>query len=169
MFYVPLALASMCGLRRSEILALEIEDISDGEIYIHSAKVENFDKVWVEKTTKTTSSTRFVPIPKDIEDYILKQGYVYRGGAQSISNFLSRAEKELNIEHFSIHKLRHFYASELLAQGCSMKDVQALGGWETDTTLKEVYAHSMRTRTKEDRKNMVSFLWQSVDNSVDNS
>lgn len=49
MFYVPIALASSCGMRRSEILALKIEDIKNGEIHIHSALVEDENNEWVEK------------------------------------------------------------------------------------------------------------------------
>lgn len=162
MFYVPIALASSCGLRRSEILALTVDDIQDGEIYVHSALVEDEDGEWVNKTTKTTSSTRRVPIPKDIEDAIKEQGYVYRGGAQSISNFMKRAQNELQMEEFSLHKLRHFFASQLLTNGVPMKDVQALGGWETDAVLKEVYAHSMQTKTKDDRTALTKSLWESI-------
>lgn len=161
-FYVPIALASSCGLRRSEILALQVDDIYDGEIHIHSALVEDEDGKWVTKTTKTTLSTRSVPISPDLEKYIREQGYVYRGGTSSISRYLVRVEHILGIEEFSIHKLRHFFASQLLSNGVPMKDVQALGGWETDTTLKEVYAHAMKTRTKEGRTQITQTLWKSI-------
>ena len=162
MFYVPLALASSCGMRRSEILALKLSDIHDGEVYIHSALVENESNEWVEKTTKTYSSTRTVPIKPDLEAYIKNQGYVYKGGAESIANFLKRAERVLGIKEFSLHKLRHFFASQLLSNGVPMKDVMLLGGWETDTTLKEVYAHAMNAKTKEGKQRISEELWKSI-------
>lgn len=156
MFYVPIYLASY-GLRRSEILALTIEDIDDDNIvHINKALVENEDNQWIVKTTKTTESTRTVPINKELADYIRKQGYIYQGGAQSISNYLSRTEEELGLQKFSLHKLRHYFASQLLAAGVPMIDVQALGGWENDTTLKEVYAHAMKSRTNEDRRRLIN-------------
>ena len=156
MFYVPIYLATY-GLRRSEILALTLKDIDkDNVVHINKALVENDNNEWIIKTTKTTESTRTVPINKELANYIRQQGYVYKGGAQSISNYLARVEKELNIKPFSLHKLRHYFASQLLSVGVPMEDVQALGGWNGDTTLKEVYAHAMKSRTIEERRALIA-------------
>lgn len=162
MFYAPLALASLCGLRRSEILALELKDIHDGEVHISKALVEDERGEWTLKTTKTTGSTRAVPIPKDVEDFIRQQGYVYSGGAESIAKFLKRAEHILGIEEFSLHKLRHFFASQLLSNGVPIKDVQELGGWDNLETLQKIYAHAMSAKTKEGRKKISEDLMKSI-------
>lgn len=162
MFYVPIALAAS-GLRRSEILALTIDDLSDRDIIsINKATVEDEEGEWIDKTTKTTASTRTVPISPDLANRIREQGYIYKGAPQSISNFMKRAEEALGMPEFSIHKLRHFYASVLLANGVSMKDVQALGGWETDATLKEVYAHAMKARTEDAKREINAQVWKSI-------
>ena len=63
---------------------------------------------------------------------IKDQGYVYKGFPGSISNYLGRIEKELGIEHFSLHKLRHYFASKLSAMNIPEADILKLGGWETD-------------------------------------
>ncbi len=56
-YEIPIILACY-GLRRSEICALTLDDLDGDVIRINKAKVMNEDAKWVEKTTKTTSSTR---------------------------------------------------------------------------------------------------------------
>lgn len=161
-FYVALFLASS-GLRRSEICALQMSDIVGTMLHVSKAKVQDVKGEWVLKTTKTTASTREIPLPPDIVNLIKAQGYIYNGSPQSISNYLLRTEKKLGIPQFSIHKLRHYFASTLLAEGATMKDVQALGGWETDSeTLKTVYAHAMKSRTDEGKKKILTPLWDNI-------
>lgn len=56
-YEIPIILACY-GLRRSEICALTPEDIDEDVVKINKAKVMNENAEWVNKTTKTTSSTR---------------------------------------------------------------------------------------------------------------
>ena len=161
-FYVALNLATM-GLRRSEICALSLEDLdNDNMLHINKALVENSKKEWVVKNTKTEKSSRVIPIPSDLADYIREQGYFYKGSPQSISNYLLRTQKELNLPQFSIHKLRHFFCSKLLSQNVPMKDIMYLGGWSTDATIKQVYGHAMKTKTDEGKKSIMSSFWGSI-------
>lgn len=146
-FEVPIALACY-GMRRSEICALQPEDIEGDTVHISKALVQNERKEWVLKSTKTTESTRSIIIPKYIAEKIKLQGYVYRGYPGSISNYLARAERELGIEHFSLHKLRHYFASKLSAMNVPEADILKLGGWETDHVMKRVYRHSMMEKEK---------------------
>ncbi len=162
MFYIPIGLACN-GLRRSEICALTVDDLADDNMLtIDKALVEDIKNKWVVKSTKTTSSTRTIPIAPEIADAIRKQGYIYNGSPQSISNYLLRTQNELGINNFSIHKLRHYFASKLLSQNVPMKDVMYLGGWETDTTLKEVYAHAMKTKTDKGKREISAEVWKSI-------
>lgn len=162
-FYVALFLASS-GLRRSEICALELSDIEGTMLHVNKALVQDSTGEWIVKTTKTASSTREVPLPPAIVERIKAQGYIYNGSPQSISNYLLRTEKKLGIPQFSIHKLRHYFASALLAEGATMKDVQALGGWVSDSeTLQTVYAHAMKARTDEGKRKVLTPLWDNLD------
>ena len=141
-FEIPIILASM-GLRRSEVCALSISDLDGNTLTINKALVQDSNKNWIIKTTKTTDSTRTIKIPMELADKIRKQGYVYNGFPGSIYNYLTKIEKELGIKHFSLHKLRHFYASYLHNLGYSDKQIQDFGGWKTDNVMKTVYQHSM--------------------------
>ena len=147
-FEIPIILACY-GLRRSEICALTPEDIDGDIVHINKALVQNEKKEWVIKTTKTTSSTRDIAIPSEIADKIREQGYVYKGFPGSISNYLKRIESELGIEHFSLHKLRHYFASKLSSMNIPDADILKLGGWQTDHVMKTVYRHSMMAKEKE--------------------
>ena len=141
-YEIPLILACY-GLRRSEICALTPEDIKEDMITINKALVQNENREWITKATKTTCSTRDVIIPIDIADKIRNQGYVYHGAPGKISEYLLKAQKSLGIQHFSIHKLRHYFASKMSALNIPEADILKTGGWESDHVMKSVYRHSM--------------------------
>ncbi len=141
-FEIPIILACY-GMRRSEICALTPNDINGDIVTINKAMVQDEKKKWVIKTTKTTAGTRDIVIPIEIANIIHKQGYVYKGHPNSITCYLTKLQDSLNIPHFSIHKLRHYFASEMSAIGIPEADILKMGGWETDRVMKTIYRHSM--------------------------
>lgn len=142
MFYIPVCLACF-GFRRSEILGLKPSDIDGDKVYIHRAKVLDENRNLVEKSTKTVAGTRYVKIPMKIADMIREQGYVYNGAPNSIVIKLEAVEKKLGIPKFSLHKLRHYFASA--TEGMATQSTRKkLGGWETDEVMNYVYTHSSK-------------------------
>lgn len=141
-FEIPLILACY-GMRRSEICALTPQDIEGDMVHINKAMVQDENRNWIIKTTKTTTSTREIIIPTQIAERIREQGYVYDGHPGKISDYLYRTQKKLGIEQFSIHKLRHYFASKMSSIGIPEADIMRMGGWETDHVMKTVYRHSM--------------------------
>ncbi len=148
-YEIPLVLACY-GLRRSEICALRLEDIDGDIVHINKAIVQNEKEEWIVKTTKTTASTREIIIPLEIAEKIQEKGYVYKGHPHSIVSYLSQAEEILGIPHFSLHKLRHYFASKMSAMNIPEANIMKMGGWETDYVMKGVYRHAM-----EDKSNQV--------------
>jgi integrase len=143
MFEIPILLGCY-GLRRSEICALNIEtDLENNVLHVNKAMVMNKDNKWVIKSTKTTVSARDVIISPKLADKMRNQGYVYQGHPNSISDYLGRIEAKYDIPHFSLHKLRHYFASKMSALKIPEVDILAMGGWETDYVMKAVYRHSM--------------------------
>lgn len=142
---IPITLACY-GMRRSEICALTPEDIDGDVVHINKALVQNERKEWVIKTTKTTDSTRDIIIPMDLADKIRKQGYVFRFSPNRINKKLQSVEQRLGIPNFSLHKLRHYFASQMSAIGVPEADVLRMGGWRSDHVMKSVYRHSMMDR-----------------------
>lgn len=139
---IPVMLACM-GLRRSEICALTLEDLKGHKLFITKAKVLDADHNWVIKSTKTTDSTREVIIPDNLAKLIKKQGYIYDGYPGKITEELNIVQKKLGIPKFSLHKLRHFFASYMHDLGYSDKQIEAMGGWKTDSVMRTVYTHAM--------------------------
>lgn len=150
MFEVPILLASY-GLRRSEILALTLDDLFDNTLIINKAKVEDQNGKWVIKTTKTTESAREVVISPILADKIRTQGFIYQGAPNSITGHLNDVQDRLKIPRFSLHKLRHYFASKMSELGIPEADILKMGGWNSDYVMKTVYRHSLMTKSSQQK------------------
>lgn len=161
-YHIPIQLA-LYGLRRGEICALEVSDIDENNV-VHITKdlVQAPNGEWVKKPPKTPTSVRAVPIKDSLAEEIRQQGYVYNGYPGAITTFLDRAQTKLGLEKFSVHKLRHLFASTLLDTGCDLKTIQDLGGWRSNETVTKVYLHSLKLKEEELRKKAVA----GIDNMI---
>jgi len=133
------------GMRRSEILALTIDDLDGNILTINKAVVEDKDNLWVEKTTKTTESARTIYLPDSLVSEIRQLGYIYNRNPNKMYRALIRYQDKLGIPRFRFHDLRHFFASYAHDQGMSDADIMASGGWKSDYVMKRVYRHAMNT------------------------
>lgn len=142
-FEVPILLGC-ASLRRGEICALTMDDIDFDNNIIHVTKdmVLNENKEWIIKPPKTTSSIRDIVVPDQVIDAIKTNG-LYKGHPGNITDWMDRTEKTLGLNHFSLHKCRHFFASVAHEAGISDADIMKAGGWKTDYVMKAVYRHSM--------------------------
>lgn len=149
-YYVPLCLAVM-GLRRSEIGALTVKDLSeDNTITINKAKVINSDKKWViQPYTKTEKSNRIIPVPAKLAEAIRRQGFVYNGDLNSFYKRIVNIEKNLGLHPFGIHRLRSYFASKAHALGMPDSVILSLGGWKSDHVMKSVYRKALEEDIKE--------------------
>lgn len=160
-YEIPIALACY-GMRRSEICALRPEDIEGDIVHINKAMVLNENKEWVIKTTKTTESTRSIIIPMELADKIRNQGYIFKGYPETITKYMSRIEDKLKMPHFTLHKLRHYFASQMSALGIAEADILKMGGWETDHVMKSVYRHSMMEKEEQAKRDAAEKLRKSL-------
>lgn len=156
-YEIPIVLACY-GLRRSEICALTLADLDGDVIKINKAKVMDEDANWIEKTTKTASSTREIVIPIEIADKIREKGYIYKGYPNSITVYLGKTEDRLGIPHFPPHKLRHYFASKMSALNVPEADIMRMGGWETDHVMKSVYRHSLMEKEEQAKRDAAEKL-----------
>lgn len=141
-FEIAFMLACL-GLRRSEICALTKEDLNGNILTINKALVQNADKEYVLKTTKTTDSTRELYVPNELAELIRNCDTIYPYAPQSLHNALVRYQKQLGIPHFRLHDLRHYFVSYMHSKGMSDADIMASGGWKTDHVMKNVYRHAL--------------------------
>ena len=57
---------------------------------------------------------------------------------------VGKVQKQLGIQHFPLHKMRHFFASYLHNLGYSDKQIQEAGGWRDGSNImRVVYQHAM--------------------------
>lgn len=157
-YEVPFILGTL-GLRRSEICALEKEDLKGNVLTINKALVLNERNEWTLKdTTKTEKSTRTVIIPDYVAELIREKG-ACPCTPHSLYWKLQRVQMSLGIPRFPFHKLRHFFASYMHNLGYSDKQIQEFGGWKTDNIMKSVYQHAMSmNEVKENMSNNIGNL-----------
>ncbi|WP_029503931.1 site-specific integrase [Lachnoclostridium phytofermentans] len=132
-------LSAFGTLRRSEICGLDASDINGNTLYIHKALVKNADKQLKIKTTKTTSSSRYVEMPAFVIDLLPKQGAIVSLTPDAITRRFFRLLNKLNINQFRFHDLRHYSASIMHAIGIPDQYIMARGGWGSDKVLKAIY------------------------------
>ena len=152
--YEAAILLSIYGLRRSELMALTLDDLSGNILTINKAKVEATEGKWITKTTKTTDSTREVIISDHLADLIRNQGFIYNRSVGYLRDLLYKAQSDLNIPHFPLHMMRHFFASYMHDQGYSDKQIMSAGGWKTNQVMKSVYQHALDIQSA--KQNMAS-------------
>lgn len=158
-YEVPLMLACL-GLRRSEIAALNVDDLAGNMLTINKALVFDENQHLTIKTTKTTASTRTIIIPNDLAARIRSDGYIFKGNPNSIAKYLYRVQDKLGIQRFSLHKLRHYFASKLSAMNIPEADILAMGGWETANVMKTVYRHSLKESQNASMKRIANSMEQ---------
>lgn len=141
-YSVPFQLGVL-GLRRGEICALELSDLSGNELHIHRDIV--YDGKWIVKDVpKTEASNRTIAIPDSLAEEIRTQGFVYEGHPNALNKAIHRFQKELSMQEFKFHCLRSYFASYAHTLGIPDKDIQYLGGWKTDAVMKNIYRKSMK-------------------------
>lgn len=152
-------LLAIFGLRRSEICALEYpNDFEGNTIHITKGLVEDENKNWIKKKPKTPQSIRDITIPDSILEKIKAKGYVYKGFPGSINKKLSKVLKDNDIPHFSLHKLRHYFASSSHALGIPDMVILQNGGWKTDNVMKTVYRHAQKDSVEKESKKFIEHL-----------
>lgn len=134
------------GMRLGEVTALTDEDIDTATcmIVINKTKVLNNTNEYVIKpAAKTDKSNRIIQVSGQCIEAYERYG-LYDGYPKTISDYLSRRESALGLEHFSFHKLRHYFASVSIDQGIPLSTIQEFGGWSSPRTLQRIYQHNMR-------------------------
>ncbi len=149
-----LELLYACGLRVSELIALEYQNINlvDGYIRIHGKG----------------NKERMLPLGEVALDYLQKyeqnsRAFLLKNG-QNNSYFLSNRGSQMSRQNFfyiikayavkaainkplSPHTLRHAFATHLVQQGADLRSVQLMLG-HSDITTTQIYTHIQNTQLK---------------------
>lgn len=153
--YAAVLLASVLGLRRGEICALEWSDLKGNMLSINKALAMTSDNMWVVKTPKTESGKRVLPIPDWLKKELLpakksdaKDNRIVHMTPNSLTDAFIDARNALGFS-FRLHDLRHYNASIMLALGIPDKYAMQRMGHATPNMLKTVYQHVMENAKNE--------------------
>jgi len=146
--YYVLVVLSAYSLRRSEIMAVTSDDLDGNILHVTKAKVQDDNNNWVIKTTKTTKSCRDIEIPQDVADTIRENHYAFNYHPGDISKVINTACKTLGIERFTLHKLRHYFATKLLSESVDVMTIAALGGWSSPAMIYNRYGHAVEEKRR---------------------
>lgn len=154
---LPVLLAIWMGLRMSEIRGLRWPDIDGKILHIRRALVDEG-----EKTTKTYTSSRDLPIPEYIRDLLAAcprtEEHVVPMTRRAIYARFQRLCKKAGVQHYRFHDLRHINASVMLALGVPNRYAQERLGHATDNMLKTVYQHTITAEQERVSEEIDSFF-----------
>lgn len=144
-------LAAFGSLRRSECCALTAADIHGDTITVNKAIVRNSSGEWVIKQPKSKAGYREIKLPRFVIEQLTPadNGRIVNVMPVTITDYFIDTITKLGISRFRFHDLRHYQASILHAMGIPDKYIMERGGWSTDSTLKNIYQHTMSDKRKE--------------------
>ena len=141
-----------CGLRVGEALALRDTDINLERNILNVNKTITTDKnrkTAMRDTTKTYAGLREIPIPESIRGSLLEQMKIAKNNrdrqlflspngnlidSRNANRILKKRLKELGMEGFSTHALRHTYGTRCVEAGMRAVALQRLMG-HTDVSV----------------------------------
>lgn len=137
--------------RRSEVCALTMDDVNFEKGYISINKAFVYDKdnkPVIKKINKSTEGKRNIPVPAALLSEIKSNGFIIDVLPHNLVYTLHQYQHQLGIPEFRFHDLRHYFASYAHDQGLSDANIMAMGGWQTDYTMKRVYRHAMESENQ---------------------
>ena len=161
----------LAGFRRGEVAGLEWKDIDfdKGEITVSRSVTTVTGFGIIEKEPKTEMSKRTLAIPKvlletlkeykewqtkrreELGDYMEENDYLFtqengkRLYPSTFTGWLNKMLREANIDHYSLHSLRHTNITLQIAAGVPIVTVAARAGHARASTTSDIYAYALRS------------------------
>lgn len=144
--YLAIMFGCILGMRRSEICALEWNDVDlkNRTIRISKAVVRGHDNKYSVKAPKSKKGRRVLPIPSDmvpiLESVTRKGTNVVNATPDAITRRYERLREVLGT-HGRFHDLRHYHCSVMVALNVPEPYIMADMGHSTNNLYKRVYTH----------------------------
>lgn len=145
---IPILLAAFGPLRRGEICALTLDDISGNVIHVSKDMVMGPGGEWIIKPPKTYTSDRRIVMPEPVIELIRAKGEIYPGTPNLLTRQFERLLKANDIEPFRFHDLRHFCCSYLHAMNVPDVYIMQRSGHATSDILRQIYTHTLQDQSK---------------------
>ncbi len=155
---LPILLAAVCGLRRSEIAGLKWSaiDFEKGTLKVENALVENYEKEYVLKGTKSSAGYRTLKLQTTVlaslrEHRADEVEFVTSLTPMAMYRRYKRLlQKVCPGKDYTFHELRHYACSVMIMLGIPTKYIADYLGHETVDMVNRVYGHIMN-----DKKDLV--------------
>lgn len=146
---LPILLAAFGPMRRGEICALSVENISGNIVHVCQNMVKK-DKNWIIKTPKSYAGDRYITYPSFIAaKWAGKTGRIVHLNPDAVTARFIRLIRSVGLPHFRFHDLRHYSASIQHALGIPDAYIMQRGGWSSDGVLKAIYRHALADKSSE--------------------
>lgn len=110
---------------------------------------------------------RVVPLDRELIQECLKWNH-FGINPGIIDDHFKKCRKNSELPYFKFHSLRHYFASELHAQGIPDKYIAEIGGWENVETLQRIYQHTLKDHADELTKKILNvFAYSNSKNKSD--
>ena len=158
------------GLRVGELLALKWSNVNfeNKQLYISETRGQVIERqadekkyIMVDRSTKTQSSCRYVPINAKSEEALMyfkslgyNNPYVMANSDQNVISYrnlfriLSNILEDNNINHGSLHTLRHTFATRLFKNNVDIKVISELLGHSDISITYNIYTHVIQEQKK---------------------
>ena len=167
------ALLALSSLRRSEICALQWEniDLKKRRILVKGAAVfDESQKLVRKQENKNRSSTRYVPIMMDELYEALKRekqatGPIITCNPNTIWSRINRICRASNLPEVGVHGLRHSFASLAYHLGVPEMITMEIGGWSDSQTMRKIYTHIAKADVERYETKLTSFFKNANENA----
>ena len=183
-FRAFIALAAFAGLRLGEASGLQVGDIDFLRRTVSVRRqVQGQTRAGIEVVPPKYGSERTVPVPEALTDLLSwhihevgvhgSQRWLFASGSDRLNRNsagnlwrATRASAGLPDE-YTLHDLRHFFASALIAAGCDVVTVQRALGHQSATITLGVYSHLWPTAEDRTRSAAADLMEEVLGRSAD--
>lgn len=160
---IAIQLAAFGSLRSGECCALSRDMVFKDRIRVTRTYVLDDTQTWIIKNSpKTAAGFREVPLPRPLMASIRasdrEDGRIIKYTPASLHDAFRRLTRRLGLPAYKFHALRHYFATNMHAQGVPDKVICKIGGWEDVGTLQRIYQHTTQEKMEEAGQ-IINFLY----------
>lgn len=148
------------SLRKSEVFALEAEDIHDGFIHVNKSFVVDDERQWhVENRTKTEKSTRKIPVFYDrLYEVLPESGRILIYSPSYFVGIVRKLCQEAGVTECTPHDLRRSFASLAYSLGVPERRIMEYGGWARPDIMYDVYVRLYAKNSQKDAEPLKNYF-----------